>query len=129
MDRNLIALVAGLALAIGWSMFSTGLAVMLRGSGPLPPRLRSLALRHGWPGEPIPTKPLRRAATLVFGAGAAAVCLVIPGSALLNPTVRLTEGERWLFISVLLFMAAWTAFLLYMYARVRQSKPSEMRVS
>jgi hypothetical protein len=126
-DQNVIALIACLGLAIGWAMFSTGLAMMLRGSEPLPPRLRVLATHHSWPGEPIPTGPSRRAATFIFGTAVAIVCVMIPATALLNGSISLTEMERWLFISDLLFMAGWGVFLVYAYARDRQIKTGEIK--
>jgi hypothetical protein len=127
-DRNLVALIAGLALAIGWAMFSTGVLTMVLGSEPLPPVLRRLAAREGWPGEPVPRRPLRRAATLVFGLALSGVCVAIPMSALFNETIRLTEPERWIFVADLLFIAGWSSFLLYAYLRDRRRKAQEIRV-
>jgi hypothetical protein len=116
-SRDWIAVIVGVGLAAAWTMFTTGLVVMLRGADALPYPARAIQERAGWPGPRPPMGGLRRFATIAFGLTFLGVSAVIPLAILVDSNIQARPVERLVSITDLLFMVGWLGFLAIGYRR------------
>ena len=112
------------AFAVAWSVaalvvfvsVATSLAQMIIGPAFLPPQVRELNERHGWPGrESLTAQGGRRTRLVLVGCALIGVILYVPIYARVDPSLDRNALQEAVFLLQLSLCAGWLAVLIVLW--------------